>query len=278
MDSADTWAHPELFQLDEQNVPLAVAGCPPDGFSADGQLCGNPLYRWEYHRDTNYEWWISRLAYCFQMYDVLRIDHFRGFDEYYSIPYGEKTAANGHWEKGPGIELFQCMEQHLGRHEVIAEDLGYVTDSVRWLVHESGFPGMKVLEFAFDSRDSGSASDYLPHNYLANSVAYTGTHDNETIVGWLDSIKEEELDAARDYLCDHHTPKELLYKSFISLVMRSNAKTCIIPMQDYLGLGSEARMNRPSTIGSNWKWRFSDELLPEERRNWIRTQTALYRR
>lgn len=131
MDSADTWAHPELFQLDEQNVPLAVAGCPPDGFSADGQLWGNPLYRWEYHRDTNYEWWISRLAYCFQMYDVLRIDHFRGFDEYYSIPYGEKTAANGHWEKGPGIELFQCMEQHLGRHEVIAEDLGYVTDSVR---------------------------------------------------------------------------------------------------------------------------------------------------
>ncbi len=233
MDSADTWAHPELFQLDEQNVPLAVAGCPPDGFSADGQLWGNPLYRWEYHRDTNYEWWISRLAYCFQMYDVLRIDHFRGFDEYYSIPYGEKTAANGHWEKGPGIELFQCMEQHLGRHEVIAEDLGYVTDSVRWLVRESGFPGMKVLEFAFDSRDTGSANDYLPHNYPKNSVAYTGTHDNETIVGWFDTITPEEQMAARDYMCDHYTPKDQLYKSFISLVMRSNAKTCIIPIQDY---------------------------------------------
>ncbi len=207
MDSADTWAHPELFQLDEQNVPLAVAGCPPDGFSATGQLWGNPLYRWEYHKKTNYEWWISRLAYCFQMYDVLRIDHFRGFDEYYSIPYGEDSAVNGHWEKGPGIELFQCMEQHLGRHEVIAEDLGYVTDSVRWLVRESGFPGMKVLEFAFDSRDTGSANDYLPHNYAENSVAYTGTHDNETIVGWFESITEEERQAARDYMCDHYTPK-----------------------------------------------------------------------
>ena len=278
MDSADTWAHPELFQLDEKNVPLAVAGCPPDGFSATGQLWGNPLYRWEYHQDTNYQWWISRLAYCFQMYDVLRIDHFRGFDEYYSIPYGEDSAVNGHWEKGPGIELFQCMEQHLGHHEVIAEDLGYVTDSVRWLVHESGFPGMKVLEFAFDSRDSGSASDYLPHNYLENSIAYTGTHDNETIVGWLDSIKEEELNSARDYMCDHHTPKELLYKSFISLVMRSNAKTCIIPMQDYMGLDNSCRMNRPSTVGTNWRWRLKPDDLTEELKEEIRTITRRYGR
>ena len=177
MDSADAWAHPELFQLDERNMPAAVAGCPPDGFSATGQLWGNPLYRWEYHKSTGYDWWMSRMWFCFQMYDVVRIDHFRGFDEYYSIPYGEETAVNGHWEKGPGIDLFRCMEQRLGKHQVIAEDLGYVTDSVRKMVQESGFPGMKVLEFAFDSRDSGSASDYLPHNYVENSAAYTGTGD-----------------------------------------------------------------------------------------------------
>ena len=180
MDSADVWANPSLFQLDEDNIPVAVAGCPPDGFSATGQLWGNPLYRWDYHRQTNYYWWIERLRYCFRLYDVLRIDHFRGFDEYNSIPYGQKDATNGKWEKGPGIELFYRMKEVLGDREVIAEDLGYVTDSVRKLVSEIGFPGMKVLEFAFDSRDTGSANDYLPHNYIENCVVYTGTHDYET--------------------------------------------------------------------------------------------------
>lgn len=268
MDSADAWAHPELFQLDERNMPAAVAGCPPDGFSATGQLWGNPLYRWEYHKSTGYDWWMSRMWFCFQMYDVVRIDHFRGFDKYYSIPYGEETAVNGHWEKGPGIDLFRCMEQRLGKHQVIAEDLGYVTDSVRKMVQESGFPGMKVLEFAFDSRDSGSASDYLPHNYAENSAAYTGTHDNETIAGWFRSITDEERQMARDYLCDQHTPAEELYKSFIALVMRSRSDLCIIPMQDYLGLDNQSRMNQPSTLGKNWKWRLvkgdlSDELKEE---------------
>lgn len=268
MDSADAWAHPELFQLDERNMPAAVAGCPPDGFSATGQLWGNPLYRWEYHKSTGYDWWMSRMWFCFQMYDVVRIDHFRGFDEYYSIPYGEETAVNGHWEKGPGIDLFRCMEQRLGKHQVIAEDLGYVTDSVREMVRESGFPGMKVLEFAFDSRDSGSASDYLPHNYAENSAAYTGTHDNETIAGWFRSITDEERQMARDYLCDQYTPAEELYKSFIALVMRSRSDLCIIPMQDYLGLDNQSRMNQPSTLGKNWKWRLvkgdlSDELKEE---------------
>ena len=235
MDSADTWAHPELFQLDETLTPSAVAGCPPDGFSADGQLWGNPLYRWDYHRNTGYEWWISRLSYCFRLYDVVRIDHFRGFDEYYSIPYGAESAKEGHWEKGPGIDLFRHVEQSLGWHEVIAEDLGYVTDSVRQLVFESGFPGMKVLEFAFDSRDTGSANDYLPHNYIENCVAYTGTHDNETITGWFQSITKKERQMARDYLCDQTTPDRLLHQSFISLIMRSSAKSCIIPIQDYMG-------------------------------------------
>ncbi len=278
MDSADTWAHPELFQLDENNVPTAVAGCPPDGFSADGQLWGNPLYRWDYHRNTGYDWWMSRMWYCFQMYDVVRIDHFRGFDEYYSIPFGAENAKDGHWEKGPGIDLFRCMEQRLGRHQVIAEDLGYVTDSVRELVRESGFPGMKVLEFAFDSRDSGSANDYLPHNYIENSVAYTGTHDNETITGWFKSITKEERQMARDYLCDQHTPAKELYKSFIALVMRSNSRMCIVPMQDYMGLDNRCRMNQPSTLGKNWKWRLVKGELSEELQEEILAVTKRYGR
>lgn len=212
------------------------------------------------------------------MYDVLRIDHFRGFDEYYSIPYGDTSAVNGHWEKGPGISLFRHMENCLGKQEVIAEDLGYVTDSVRQLVRDSGFPGMKVLEFAFDSRDSGSANDYLPHNYAENSIAYTGTHDNETIAGWFHSITENERKTAREYLCDHYTPEEELYKSFISLVMRSNAKTCIIPMQDYMGLENDCRTNKPSTVGINWRWRLKKEDLSKELQNEILALTRRYGR
>ena len=278
MDSADTWANPQLFQLDEQNVPIAVAGCPPDAFAADGQMWGNPLYRWDYHKQTGYKWWLSRLWYVFQMYDVTRIDHFRGFDEYYSIPYGNKTAAGGHWEKGPGIDLFRAVEANLGWHEVIAEDLGYVTDSVRQLVRDSKFPGMKVLEFAFDSRDTGSANDYLPHNYIENCVVYTGTHDNETVVGWFGCITKEEMQMVRDYLCDQHTPKKYLYKSFIALAMRSAAKSCIIPMQDWLGLDNASRTNQPSTLGTNWRWKVSEEQLSDELKEMILTYTKRYGR
>ena len=264
MDSADTWANPQLFQLDSENRPTAVAGCPPDGFSATGQLWGNPLYNWEYHRNTGYQWWISRLAHCYQLYDVVRIDHFRGFDEYFSIPADADTAITGHWEKGPGIDFFHRVRQALGEKEIIAEDLGYVTDSVRWLVKETGYPGMKVLEFAFDSRDSGCAGDYLPHNYPENCVVYTGTHDNETISGWFHSIKKEERELARDYLCDHYTPDKKLHLAFISLAMRSQARMCIIPLQDYMGLPNRCRINTPSTVGTNWKWRFLPEQMTEE--------------
>lgn len=278
MDSADAWAHPELFQLDSENVPVAVAGCPPDGFSADGQLWGNPLYRWEYHRETGYQWWISRLAHCFRLYDVVRIDHFRGFDEYYSIPYGETSAIHGHWEKGPGIDLFRKVEQALGWKQVIAEDLGYVTDSVRRLVQESGFPGMKVLEFAFDSRDSGCANDYLPHNYPENSVAYTGTHDNETLAGWWKSITPAEQKMARDYLCDQYTPQSKLGKSFISLILRSRAALCVIPVQDYMGLDNRSRINKPSTVGTNWRWRLGKNDLTEDLKDEIRGMTLRYGR
>ncbi|MEY8388562.1 4-alpha-glucanotransferase [Oscillospiraceae bacterium 38-13] len=277
MDSADVWAHPELFQLDGRGTPTAVAGCPPDGFSPEGQLWGNPLYRWEYHRETGYDWWVSRLCHCFRLYDVTRIDHFRGFDSYYAIPYGAGTAA-GHWEPGPGIGLFRRAGEVLGPHAVIAEDLGYVTDSVRQLVRDTGFPGMRVLEFAFDSRDTGSASDYLPHNYPENCVAYTGTHDNETLTGWLDSISPAERRAVRDYLCDRHTPREELFRSLIALVMRSAAGTCIIPMQDYMGLDNRSRMNRPSTVGTNWLWRLRKEDLTPELREDIRGMTERYGR
>ena len=218
------------------------------------------------------------MSYCFRLYDVVRIDHFRGFDEYFSIPYGDKDARGGHWEKGPGIDLFRKIEQALGWKQVIAEDLGYMTDSVRHLVYESGFPGMKVLEFAFDSRDSGCASDYLPHNYPENCVAYTGTHDNETIVGWWKSITAAERKLARDYLCDHATPEEKLYKCFISLIMRSAARVCVIPMQDYMGLDNRSRMNQPSTVGTNWKWRIKKRELTKKLQNEIHDVTLRYGR
>lgn len=277
-DSADAWANPQLFQFNEDNVPIAVAGCPPDGFSATGQLWGNPLYKWEYHKQTNYKWWISRLSHCFTLYDVLRIDHFRGFDEYYSIPYGAENAMNGHWEKGPGIDIFIKIKEILGEKEFIAEDLGYMTDSVRKLVKDSGFPNMKVLEFAFDSRDTGCRNDYLPHNYNQNCIAYTGTHDNQTIKSWFNTISKEEQNMAREYLCDFNTPTNELYKSFISLIMRSNAKLCVIPMQDYLGYDDSCRMNEPSTLGKNWKWRLKNKDLTDNLKQYIYRISELYGR
>jgi len=278
MDSADTWSNPELFQLDENNMPKAVAGCPPDGFSADGQLWGNPLYNWDYHKDTEYKWWIKRLWYCFNLYDVLRIDHFRGFEQYYSIAYGEKDAVNGHWEKGPGIELFKKMREKLGEKAVIAEDLGYMTDSVKQLVKETGFPGMKVLEFAFDSRDTGCRNDYLPHNYNENCVAYTGTHDNQTISSWFETITSEEKQLAREYLSDFYTPNKKLNIPFISLIMRSRASVCIIPLQDYIGLDDKSRINTPSTVGTNWRWRVKNEELSDELCKQIMNITTRYGR
>ena len=262
-DSADTWANPELFQLDEENIPTAVAGCPPDAFSATGQLWGNPLYRWDYHEKTGFAWWIRRLAYCFTIYDVVRIDHFRGFDEYWAIPYGDPTAEFGRWEKGPGYALFEAMKKALGNREVIAEDLGFLTPSVLKLVKKTGYPGMKVLQFAFDSREE---SNYLPHNYPHNCVVYTGTHDNNTVRGWLDDMCEEDNALAEDYMNNADTPKDERPWEFIRLALGSVADLAVIPLQDYLCLGTEARINLPSTLGNNWKWRLvpgqvTDEML-----------------
>ena len=206
LDSSDAWANPEMLQFDEDYDPKAVAGCPPDAFSATGQLWGNPLYDWKALKKDGYGWWVQRMTHCMELYDVVRIDHFRGFDEYYAIPYGDKTAERGKWEKGPGMDLFHTLDKKIKDLRVIAEDLGFLTESVLEMLKESGYPGMKVLEFAFDSRDSGCANDYLPHNYPVNSVAYTGTHDNETIVGWWSSITKDEQKLAREYLCDQATP------------------------------------------------------------------------
>ena len=278
MDSADVWAHPSLFQLDEQNIPIAVAGCPPDAFSPTGQLWGNPLYNWENHKQCGYDWWIKRIKHCFNLYDIVRIDHFRGFDEYYSVPFGNKDATIGEWKKGPGIELFRAIENSLGKKEIIAEDLGFITDSVKQLLKESGYAGIKVLEFAFDVRDTGNHNDYLPHNYPDNCVAYTGTHDNQTLHSWFKTISVDEQRLVRNYICDRYTPTEELNIPLISLLMMSNAKICIIPIQDYLGYGDESRINTPSTLGENWKWRLLKDALSEELKNEIYSLTERYGR
>ena len=277
-DSADTWANPQNYQFDEENLPVAVAGCPPDAFSATGQLWGNPLYKWDYHKSQNYDWWVQRVNHCFEMYDVVRIDHFRGFDEYYSIPYGDLTAENGHWEKGPGMDLFNTIKNRLGEKQIIAEDLGYMTDTVRELVKDSGYPNMKVLEFAFDSRDLGSASDYLPHNYPNNCVVYTGTHDNETLASWYKTIRPEERQMVKDYLHNQKVTEKTVHTEMIVLAMRSVADTCIIPIQDYFGYDNSARMNHPSTTGSNWKWRLAEGEITEEMLKEIGELTRIYGR
>lgn len=274
-DSADTWANPELFKFDANGLPTGVAGCPPDGFSATGQLWGNPLYDWKYHKKTGFAWWVERIRNCYKLYDVVRIDHFRGFDEYYNIPYGDPTAEFGKWEKGPGIALFKTLKKELGDIDVIAEDLGFLTDSVLKLVKDTGYPGMKVLEFAFDSRED---SDYLPHNYNQNCIVYTGTHDNNTLQGWYKEIAKKDKNFAIRYLNNANTPESEIHWDYIRLAMSSVAKLCVTPMQDYLGLGTEARINMPSTLGNNWKWRMSDKALTKSLARKMYTMTELFAR
>lgn len=274
-DSSDAWANPELFQFDEKCNPIAVAGCPPDGFSATGQLWGNPLYRWEYHKETGYAWWLNRLEATFEKYDVLRIDHFRGFDEYYAIPYGEPTAENGQWEPGPGYDLFKTMKAVLGKKDIIAEDLGFLTPSVLKLVKKTGYPGMKVLQFAFDSREE---SDYLPHNYTKNCVVYTGTHDNDTTEGWFTALSAKDRRFCRNYLDMKGRGQGKIHTAMIRTALASVADTAIIPMQDYLGLDSRARINTPSTLGNNWKWRMKADAFTGELAEEIRKITKLYGR
>ncbi len=278
LDSADVWSHPELFQLDEKNHPIQVAGCPPDAFAPDGQLWGNPLYRWDSMEQTGYEWWMTRIWYSFELYDSVRIDHFRGFDEYYAIGAEERSARHGHWEKGPGMKLFYTIRERLGEKSVIAEDLGYRTDSVRRMVEESGFPNMKVLQFAFQASDKYGANEYLPHNFQPNCVVYTGTHDNETLLGWFYSQDAETKQMVRSYLDDFKTPDKDIPKKLINLVMGSCSKTCIIPIQDYLKLDNQARINHPGTVGENWCWRLKPEQLRRDLAEQVRDLTMRYGR
>ena len=276
LDSADTWANPGLFQFDGELHPKAVAGCPPDAFSADGQLWGNPLYDWEKHKSTGYKWWLKRLSSCFELYDVVRIDHFRGFDEYYSIPFPAKNARNGSWKKGPGYDIFKVMKEKLGERAVIAEDLGFLTPSVLKLVKRSGYPGMKVLQFAFDSREE---SDYLPHNYKANSVVYTGTHDNDTTMHWYEVLSAKDRRFANDYLDIGKNVKSTeLPWIFIRAAYSSVSELAVIPMQDILSLGGEARMNTPSTLGGNWEWRMKPGAFTQAKQKKLYKMTKLYGR
>jgi 4-alpha-glucanotransferase len=254
MDSADTWANPAIFQLDPERRPLRVAGCPPDPFAEAGQLWGNPLYDWDAIARSGYAWWLSRLREAFVLYDTVRIDHFRGFESYYSIDAAARDARSGHWVRGPGIDFIDTVKKSIPGAKIIAEDLGYLTDEVRALLAASGFPGMKVLQFAFDSREPG-ASAYMPHNYPKNSVVYTGTHDNDTSRGWFSTARPEDAETARLYFgLDADARDGSL--ACIRTALASAANLAIIPMQDWLGLGSAARMNTPSTLGgSNWQWR-----------------------
>lgn len=272
-DSSDLWAHSELFQVDEDQRPTHVAGCPPDSFTAEGQLWGNPLYAWERHESTGFRWWIQRLASAAEVYDVVRIDHFRGFSGYYSVPAGSKNAVHGTWRKGPGIDFVTAVKEKLPNLSVIAEDLGFLTDDVRELLAKSGFPGMKVLQFAFDSREE---SDYLPHNYEKNCVVYTGTHDNTTTEDWKLTARQEDVAFARKYL--GIGPQDDLTGAMIRAAQACVADTCIIPMQDYLRLGAEARMNTPGTVGGNWLWRVRKESLTPQLAAEIRELTELYGR
>lgn len=272
-DSADTWASPELFQLDENLLPTEVAGCPPDGFSPIGQLWGNPLYDWDYHKSTGYQWWIHRMKHCFCIYDVVRIDHFRGFDEYYSIPYDQPTAQHGKWVKGPGYDFLHKLKESIGDKPVIAEDLGYLTESVIELVKKTGYPGMKILQFAFDSREE---SDYLPHNYNKNCVVYTGTHDNDTALGWFENLNKMDKQYAMDYL--NLDSDENVSKCLIRLAFGSVADTVIIPIQDFLSLGSQARINVPSTLGKNWRWRLGKDQCNATLAKEIHNLTRIFQR
>ena len=272
-DSSDVWANPEMFDLNQERLPYHVAGVPPDNFSADGQLWGNPLYNWAYLDQHEYSWWVERVKSSMELYDMIRIDHFIGFVNYFSIKYGEKTAVNGEWKKGPGKKLFDVIKEKLGFVNIIAEDLGVVTDDVRALLKETGFPGMKLLQFAFDSREE---SDYIPHLYTRNVIAYTGTHDNPTTATWFDMLPEHDLKYCIEYI--NHKGSGSRVDSLIKTTLGCIADTAIIPIQDYLHLKSEGRMNIPSTLGNNWRWRLTKKDLSKKLKNKIKHFTELYGR
>ena len=273
-DSVEVWKQPELFQLDENLTPTSVAGCPPDAFSEDGQLWGNPLYAWDRIKAEGYQWWVNRLAAAGRLYDVVRLDHFRAFEAYWAVPFGDTTARNGQWIKGPGLDFLNTIKEKLPQLSLIAEDLGFLTQEVLDLRDESGLPGMKVLEFAFDSREP---SDYLPHTYPRNSVCYTGTHDNMTMRQWFETASEDAVAYATEYM--GLSEREGLVWGVIRTAMASVSDLCVIQMQDLLNLGGEARMNFPGTLTSaNWTWRAADGFTENGLAVRFRRMTELYGR
>jgi 4-alpha-glucanotransferase len=270
-DSADVWAHPDLFYLDAQGRPTVVAGVPPDYFSPTGQLWGNPLYRWDVHKGTGYQWWLARLRAVLEMVDIIRLDHFRGFAGYWEVPAGETTAVNGRWAAGPGADFFEALQQNLGDLPLLAEDLGEITPDVVELRDRFGLPGMKILQFAF----TGPDNPFLPHHYTPHCVVYTGTHDNDTARGWYESAPESEKDFARRYLgIDGNN----FAWDLIRTAWRSVAVFALAPMQDFLNLGTEARMNFPSRLGGNWEWRMPEAALTSPLQQALRDLNTLYSR
>ncbi len=272
-DSTDTWENCSIFNFHENCTPRSVAGCPPDAFSKTGQLWGNPIYKWDELEKQSFKWWIERIEGCMELYDVIRIDHFRGLESYWDIPFGEETAINGRWIKGPGMKLINAIKTSIENVDIIAEDLGYLTADVLKLLRDSEFPGMKVLQFAFDSREE---SDYLPHNYERNCIVYTGTHDNDTAIGWMENADEKDVALAIDYMKLNNT--EGYHWGYIRAAWSTVAKLAVAPMQDFLGLDTSARMNIPSTIGHNWEWRLTEGQLKEELSTKIYSLTKTYGR
>jgi 4-alpha-glucanotransferase len=270
MDSADVWAEPSLFDLDESLNPVNVAGVPPDYFSENGQLWGNPLYNWENHKKDGYRWWIKRIEYAAKLYDTVRIDHFKGFDSYWAVPCNEITAINGQWCEGPGIDLFREIEKQLGYIDIIAEDLGVQTASLHDLLKQTGYPGMKVIQFGFIN---GNDSEHLPHHYLKKSVAYTGTHDNSTLLQWYKELSKKEKIFLRRYC---RTSSINPVNDIIKTVFQSVANLVIVPIQDYLALDGEARINVPSTVGDNWKWRLKKDQFKKSVQRQIARMTETY--
>ena len=274
LDSCEVWTDPQLFWLDENRTPVCVAGCPPDGFTQDGQLWGNPLYRWDVHAQEDYRWWVRRMSAAAKRYDIVRIDHFRGFESYWAVPYGDKTARNGSWHKGPGLDFVKSLRRQLPSVRMIAEDLGYMTEDVIRLRVASGYPGMKVLMFAFDSREP---SEYLPYQYIPNSVCYTGTHDNLTARQWSETAEPEAVAYAKAYMAQ--APGETFSWAMIRTAMASPSDLCIIPLQDYLDLGEAGRMNLPGSCTSrNWTWRAKADAFGPDLADRILRLTRLYGR
>ena len=272
LDSVDAWANTDLFQFDAEKNPIAVGGVPPDYFSATGQLWGNPLYRWDVLKKDHYHWWIERIKSNLVLYDIIRIDHFRGFAAYWAVPYGEKTAVNGKWIPCPGKELFEQIRKEFGEIPIIAEDLGVITDDVVELRDSFGLPGMKILQFAFDSSE---ANDYIPYNFTKNFIVYTGTHDNDTVKGWFDKAKPQDRKYVLDYM---NTTEKEICREFVRLAWASVANTAIVPMQDLLELGNEARMNLPGTTINNWMWRAKSQNFSTELAQKLASLTILYGR